>query len=77
MPGDGYNASSFKATQMNDQSFKIQRADGRTDVCPPHFRQCDGHEKHAGASKDDFECFEQMVFERAVRRELSGDVDFE
>lgn len=28
------------------------------------------------ASNDNFSCFEQYVFERAVMRELSGDVDF-
>lgn len=62
---------------MNDQSFKIQCADGHADVRARRFRQGDGHGTHAGAAKDDFESFEQMVFERAVRRELSGDVDFE
>ena len=28
------------------------------------------------ARNDNFSCFEQYVFERAVARELSGDVDF-
>lgn len=77
MPGDGYDATSFKAIQMNDQSFKIRRADGRADVPSRSFRQGDGHETQAGAPKADSESFEQMVFERAIRRELSGDVDFE
>lgn len=28
------------------------------------------------ASNDNFLCFDQYIFERAVMRELSGDVDF-
>lgn len=35
-----------------------------------------GSTRRMQAFNDNFSCFEQYVFERAVMRELSGDVDF-
>lgn len=39
-------------------------------------RPTHGSPSLAPAFNDNFSCFEQYVFERAVMRELSGDVDF-
>lgn len=77
MPGSGYDLPSFKAIQMNSRSFKIQQSHGRIDVPALRLWQRDGRGVEVHAPNNDCECFEQMVFERAVRRELSGDVDFE
>jgi hypothetical protein len=77
MPGGGYDLASFKAIQMSNRSCKIQRPDGRIDLLARHLWHGRGHGVDARASNDDFGCFEQMVFERAVRRELRGDMDFE
>lgn len=62
---------------MNDRSFKLQQMNRHIDLQAHPFWHGDDRAADASAPSDDSECFEQMVFERAVRRELSGDVDFE
>lgn len=62
------------AHTTNFRAIALPRRDQKPDrLAPPSMRDA----RHlVSAPNDNFSCFEQYVFERAVARELSGDVDF-
>jgi hypothetical protein len=62
---------------MSNRSLKRQKMDMRIGLRSRPILRGVGRAADTPAPNDNFGCFEQMVFERAVRRELSGDVDFE
>lgn len=58
--------------------YKFEVAFGPSCSRRSHTKKTNSHREFSvTALNDNWECFEQMVFDRAVRRELSGDVDFE
>lgn len=58
--------------------YKFEVAFRRPCSRRPQAKEADSYRRFGlTALNDNWECFEQMVFDRAIRRELSGDLDFE
>ena len=62
------------AHTTNFRVIALPRCDQKPDRLAPRSMRDVRH--LVPALNDNFSCFEQYVFERAVARELSGDVDF-